>query len=419
MNENVRKNKIKIGLVGLLLLTLILFLPACWDKKEVDQLGIVSAIGVEPAKEGRLRVIVQEINTSTQGGAGGGGGGGGKKGGDSKPYVNYSGEGTTLFNAFREISLQSPHRLFYAHSQVIIISETLARERGIKEIMDIFERNPEIRLTNYLLVGRGDMTALFNVPQQLEATPGQSIDDIIENRNQTSQYAVLKLKDFLGLMESESSQPYTAMVEVVPNKALPEKQQDKAASAQKPKQNENIQVSNTAVFRRDKMVGWLTPKESRGLLWLKGKVHGGTIVIPAPEGKSEPVTLEIIRSKTQMRPEIRNGKIVVTVAIDLDSNLQETMTYLDLTRPAIIDELEKQEAAVVKNEVKSALSKAQKELAVDVFGFGQEVMRKDPQKWKKLKTDWSELYPNVQVQLQVKAKINNTGLVNKPVQPRQ
>lgn len=403
----------------LILLLGIIFTPACWDQREVERLGIVMAIGVEPTPGDRVRVIVQNVTPSAMmRGAGDGTGGGATAGMATKPYRNFSAEADTVFEALRELARESPRQLFYAHNQVIILSEELARERGLQEVMDVFERNPQVRRTTWLLVGRGEMAHLMDVPGRIENTPAQRIFSIVNERDLSSQYAVQRLGDFIEQMEIEGAQPFTAVVEAAPNPAVPSEYRHSMAEGHVQEMSHILKLNGTAVFRGDKMTGWLNTKESRGLLWVRGLVKGGVIEVSAPDGGGIRVSLEILRSKTELRPEIRDGQIFMTVDVKVESNLGETTGPLDLAKPEVINKLEVLQAGAIMGEIESALAKAQQDYGVDVFGFGQAVHRKYPQEWKEMKQTWSDLFPDVQVELLVDAKIRRTGLVSNPVQSK-
>ncbi|MCL5290416.1 MAG: Ger(x)C family spore germination protein [Firmicutes bacterium] len=405
-------------LLTLLLLGVIATQQGCWDHREVERLGIVMATGVDLAPEGRVRVIVQNINPGALG-KGMAGGMGGITGTSNKPYLNRSIEGETMFDAIRELSRQTPRQLFFAHNQVILISEKLVRERGVREVMDFFERNPQIRRTTWLLVGKGDMNALMDEPGRLEGSPAQRIFGIISERELSSQYAAQRLGDFLETMESESTQPYTAVLERIPNKAVTEEHKNRLAEGHIAEPHQNMIINGTAVFRRDKMAGWLNSKESRGLLWIRGKVKGGIIEIPGPEGKGGSISLEILRSKTKMKPELRDGSIYMSVSIKEESNLGEATVPLDLTKPEIVKELEDIQNQAIRKEIESALTRAQQDLRVDVFGFGEAVHRQYPRQWKEMKKNWQDLFPAVQVEVEVDSKIRRTGMITKPPEPKQ
>lgn len=412
------KGIIKIFLLGLPLAGILSTLPSCWDHREVEQLGIVMATGVEPASGGRVRITVQNVNPAALGK--GATGGSGMVAGGAKPYRNRSIEGDTIFEAIRELSRQSPRQLFFAHNQVIILSEKLARERGVKEVMDFFERNPQMRRTTWLLVSNREVSELLDVSGRLEVAPSQRIFNIINEHYRTSEYAVRMVGNFLELMESESTQPFTAVIDILPNQARPsDPRHNFISEGHPPEPHENLEINGTAVFRRDKMAGRLNERESRGLLWVRGEVKGGVIEIPAPKGEKKSISLEILRSRTKLEAEIRDGQIYIKVKIQEESNLGETMEMLDLTKPEVIEELEALQAREIQKEIESALARAQQDYGVDVFGFGEAVHRKYPRQWKEMKKMWSELFPGVQVQMEVEAKIRRSGLVSKPVEPLQ
>lgn len=77
------------------------------------------------------------------------------------------------------------------------------------------------------------------------------------------------------------------------------------------------------------------------------------------------------------------------------------------------------QAGRVKRDVKAALKKTQQVYKVDIFGLGEAVHRKYPNEWKELKSEWSDSFPEVQVDIQVKSVINHTGLTLDAPEPGQ
>ena len=101
------------GLIRLFALALLfLFLPGCWDHREVEDLGIVLLTAVDEAPGNKIRLETQVLIPGAIGGGGGGGGGmGGGRGGGRKPYRNLAVVGKTVFDAIRQLSMVSPRRL--------------------------------------------------------------------------------------------------------------------------------------------------------------------------------------------------------------------------------------------------------------------------------------------------------------------
>ncbi|HPD01686.1 MAG TPA: Ger(x)C family spore germination C-terminal domain-containing protein, partial [Acetivibrio sp.] len=69
----------------------------------------------------------------------------------------------------------------------------------------------------------------------------------------------------------------------------------------------------------------------------------------------------------------------------------------------------------VKSLCEKALNKAQKELKTDIFGFGEEIHRKHPKLWKKLKKEWSNKFPDLPVNITVEVETKQLGGIGKPL----
>lgn len=419
MLKIIRSTGLRVFLIFILIAGAVLNASGCWDKREVERLGIVLAIGLDAAPEGKVKVIVQKASPSAiKGGGGATAGGGAGPAAAKRPYLNISTVGGTVSEALWDLTRGSSRQLFFAHNQIVIVSERLARQRGIREVIDFFERDPQMRRTAWLLIGKGDIASLLDEPEHVEAMPSQRIFNLIRERDLTSQFAVLMLGNFLELIESEGSQPYTAVVQAVPNPAVPEESGHGLSYGQVLEPERQIFMVGTAVFNGDRMKGLLNTKESRGLLWVRNKVKGGLIEFPVPEGKGT-VTAEILRSKTKVEPEIKGNELIINVVVKEEGILKETTVPLDLAKPEAIKKLEDLQSRAIRDEIKSAVEKAQQQYGVDVFGFGDAVHRRYPHVWRKIKGNWQELFPDVKVNIMVVAKIRRTGLISAPVEQKQ
>ncbi|TEB16469.1 Spore germination protein B3 precursor [Pelotomaculum sp. FP] len=416
------------GLKCLILCALIvvtaLSLQGCWDQQEVERLGIVLATAMDQAPDGRVRLTVQVINPKVVAGGGRGGSAAGEP--TIGSYRNISTEGSTIFDCIRRLSLEVPYELYFAHNMTLLISEELAKNRGIEEIIDFFERNPQIRRNNYILIARSDISSILEMPGQITLTPSQRIAGIIRHQRMSSYYPEIQLGDLLELMETEGSAAYAAGIQVEPNEV---DVRDKISGGWSSKEGRPkpigtvIKVGGTAVFKGNKMAGWLDERESRGLLWVKGKAKGGAITVPCGSGNGSGegprLSLEIIRNGSKIEPELTEGELSVTVKVNVQANILEAECPEELDKPEVIASIEQSLAAAVQGEVEAALSKAQKEYNTDVFGFGSAVHRKYPGIWKEIKENWMNVYPGLPVYLEVDANIPRTGLITKPAQVRR
>ncbi|MGG3157750.1 Ger(x)C family spore germination protein, partial [Priestia megaterium] len=142
------------GVFLLLILTMTLFLTSCWSKKELTDLAIVAAMGIDKTKDGRYHLTLQIINPGNVAGIQGGGGGT-----QSPPITIYSASGDNLVEASRRASGSISRRLYYAHTNLMVVGEELAKEEGINTLVDAFDRDPEFRNTSTIVIANHSTAA--------------------------------------------------------------------------------------------------------------------------------------------------------------------------------------------------------------------------------------------------------------------
>lgn len=392
----------------ILLLGLNIFtLAGCWDRNELEDLAIVSGVGIEKGSQGKIRVVVQIINTGalTKGV-------GSKAVEFEKGYRNAAAEGDTIYDALNNLGVMSPFKINLSHTTLFIISEDLARGNGLKDILDFLERDPQIRFDGWVIIGRGSLTNMLDVVGRITTTPADRIANMIKFHHDNFSYVPLKLAEFIRLTQSESSQPYTGVVEIQPNLSLATEPGHEILNGNVPEPVENIVMNGTAIFNKDKMIGWLNQEESRGLMWLIGEVKAGNISFSIP-GKEGIVVTSVVRAGRKLKPEIIDGQPYITAEIEVESFLFDNQAGVDIDNISEVEKMETAQGEQVKREVEDALRKAQEEYKADVFGFGEVIHRKYPGEWQRMKDEWPEIFPSVQVDVKVKSLIQHTALTSR------
>lgn len=370
----------------------------CWNRRELDTLAIVSAVGIDKSEEQeKLSVAFQIIKPSEIKGASPSASGGTESGGSKGVWVLTS-TGYTIFDAARNATMQADRRLFFPQSKVIVIGEELARE-GISPLLDFFNRDPEPRRISWILISKGKAHDIISAKHEQENIPARTIDNIIQSSTATSTAVKVNLNEFLKNLISPTSDPIACRIEMI---------QDNQSKSQK------MRFTGASVFKGDKLVGFLDQHETRGLNWILGKVVSGIILVKSPLDDNKNVALEIIRASSRITPEILDDEIKIIIEVKEEGNLAEQFSHVELTNTEMFKELERRKAQVIKNEIQSVLEKAQKKWGVDIFGFNKAVHRKYPQEWKTLQTNWRDILPKINVEVKVDAKLRTSGLSSIP-----
>lgn len=103
----------------------------------------------------------------------------------------------------------------------------------------------------------------------------------------------------------------------------------------------------------------------------------------------------------------------------MEGNIGEQMSKVDLTTPDNFKELEERQAYAIEEEIIAALNKAKKEWGADIFKFGEEIHRKYPEEWKELEDKWDEEFKNIDVKIEVDAKLRRIRMGTKPVMVKE
>ncbi|MEG6566712.1 Ger(x)C family spore germination protein [Thermoanaerobacterium saccharolyticum] len=386
--------------VLILFVVLSLFLTGCWDKREINELAFVQGIGMDIDKDKMCNITVQVLKPANLATSSGGGGGGAAAG---KPYEVYSSRGVDFAKAFSNFNTELSRTLFLQHNEIIFIGENLARS-GIYSMLDFVTRNPEFRRTSYLVVvSGGTIDDLMKLSKSVEKYPYREILGMIQNQKNTSSAYVCDINHFVETLETEEVQPIVGRLEIVKKDGKPQ----------------HARFVGAAAFKYDKMVGLLTEQETKGIMWMDNLIKNTSLVVDkGPKGDKTHISFTIIKANSSITPKVNGEDVSFDVKINFDSNMIEENSKYNLTDLKMIKGLEDLQQEKVKSEVLDALNAVQKKYKVDSVGFGQKLQEKYPKVWAKLKDRWDEIYPNVKVNVSVKATLKRSGLTSKPIEPR-
>lgn len=375
----------------LLILSVTLLTTGCWNRKELDKLAIVAAVGIDKGEDQKIKLSVQVIkpgalkSSSADGGSG-----------NEKFVWIITSSGNTVFEAVRNFVEKSGRKLFWPHTMVIVIGENMAKG-GILPVIDWFLRDPEMLLQTWVLVASGEASEIINGDLGLEKIPAAHIERLITDSGVLSKSVKFNLMEVTNMVTCQSSHPVIGRI-------------NKYKSGMDDK--EELILKGAGVFRKDRLIGWLNPLETRGYLWIKDKVKSGIITIPCPEQPDQLISLEIIKSKTKVKPRLEMGMLKYTIEVEVNSNLGEQMCYNeDLANPEMMAVLENEQRQAVEKEIIVLIRKAQEEYKLDILGLGEAAMREFPEEWNNVKERWEEEFPQVEIEVKVNSRVLATGMI--------
>jgi spore germination protein KC len=385
-----------------LLLTLILT-SGCWSKKEVEELAIVSAIGIDREEingKPKWRMTFQIFSpqaSSTEG----------AQGSQSGKVWTVPSVGETLDDARMNLNTRTPRVIFAAHATSIVIGEETARTTNLTEIVDYLLRHKEFRLRNWLLVTKGTAFNMLAVKPELEQNVAAAeLDNIIKKTSQRiSKATVMNVKEVAEAVASSGQDVITGLIET-----------EKSNLDSKDEQRQKIRLHGASIFSKDRMVGVFSDTETRGYLYIMGKAQQTSLPLTLGQSETPNVSISMINSKSKITPYFKDQQLSFKVDIYAESDLIEIQKFEHVT-PELLELLEHKAAQLIKKEAEQALAKAQ-ELSADIFGLGSIVYHKEPKYWKEIKDNWRDYFINLPVEINVKVDIRRTGMITHPILTR-
>jgi germination protein, Ger(x)C family len=385
-------NKKSITVIKLILCILILFsLPGCLGASEINDLEIVIGIAVDKGDEPESIILTAQIVKPAEMGKSSSGD---SSGGGRNAYWNVSHTGVSVLDAGRQITHKTGNRLFLSHNQIIIFGNEIAKE-SVQKYIDFFLRANTMRPNTLVLVAEGRASDILDVRTETEKLPAINIEKLVKNYGFISQSYIINLNDFAERLLSSTTSPIAPLIKVT--------------SADNSKDD---YVSGMAVFKKGKMAGKLSQDETRGLLWVLGKVKKAILNIPSPNGQGK-VVFEIVEAKSEVIPIISGGKISYNIKVKVNSILSEQSTTENLGTIQVLENLQKSQAEAIKQEIMEAWNKS-KELDSDIFGFGDMLHKKYRKEWQGLEDKWYDIYPTLELNIDVQVKIIGTDLLTRP-----
>lgn len=381
------KRILKITLLSSLIFLNLFIISGCWNYREIDQLAIVAGSAIDK-QDDKYLVSAEIVNVT-----------GGKEAKVSPIVV--TGKGDTIFDAIRNMIKISGKPLYWAHSEILIISEEIARE-GVVEVIDLFTRDPETRMSSNLLISK-EKTA----------------KEILEQQSITTEIKSSEINRMLLSQKLLSKAPVIAVYQFVNNLADNTRAAVLPAIVIKKNQGKSVtELFGTAVFKKDKLSGFLNGEDTKYFLFAINKVRGGLLIQKEKlEGSNVKVSLEIFADKThtKIKPIYSNGKLTMKLEVFANVAIGELEGSKNYMNEPGRTKLKKAAEKSLEDNIKRVIKKVQNEYGSDIFEFGRIVQNERPDVWRELENDWEKIYKDLDVKVKAEINIKDSSLLLKPI----
>ncbi|MCJ8008318.1 Ger(x)C family spore germination protein [Lederbergia wuyishanensis] len=370
-------------------LGMLVLLTGCWDRVEINDQAIITATAIDQDDNGKVEITLQIFipKSFSTGGSGG-------PGSTGPVTFNTSQRGDNIADALSKIQGKLSRKLFWGQCKVFIFGEEVAKS-GIKNHIDYLLRQPQPRERALLFVASKAKKAL-EMPAVLERYSSEGIKE----QSKLTTGIKVTLQDFDEMLVGNSSAASLPYLKISKEKHM------------QGQTNNYAHIYGTAIFKKDKMIGKMSERETRGLLWIKDELRDYTVTIKIDDDHHGEISLNPVSAQIHLIPKIQNNKWSMIVKIKTEGAIALNTTNLDITKAKAIKTIEKAYEKKIHGRVKLAVDLMQDKLNADIVDFAKEFHRKYPKEWEKVEKNWNEKFPEVDVVIDVNAHVKRQGYIN-------
>ncbi|PJI10432.1 MULTISPECIES: Ger(x)C family spore germination protein [Clostridium] len=363
------------------------------SKQEINQMGTVLATGFDLTEDGKYIITVQILNPQ-----GGGSDTSKKSDTEGKSDVTvFSSESDTPSSAPANLAESYGKPIFFGHSKYVVLGERLAKT-GVTKFMDSVFRIRTTRPDVAVFVTKGNASDIIKADLPDEKISADKVENLIKFQGEKGYSPMTSRLRFANALMDKIRAPILGVINI----------------KNEFNSDNTFDVSGTAVFKEDKLIGYMDMNETRGMQWINGKVQSGSIVGHLPNNKV--ANFYILKSRSKIKPVLKNGSLRVEVNIFEEGNVIEMSAPLNpMENYKVMDKLSEVQSNAIKGEALLALNTAQKKYDADVFGFANAINETYPDFWNKIKSNWPSIFQKLKVDVNVTSSVKRPGIISKPI----
>ncbi len=377
--------KSKRVFISIFVFIYLLCTAGCWNYRELDDLAIVAGAAIDKGADGQYTVTTEVVDVDGNN--------------DTKSESKLiSMHGKTILDAIRNGISITGKKLYWSHCKVAILSKEIAEE-GVTKVLDVFLRDAEIRNDVDIVYSRQDTAReILEAQETTESIKAFAIDKVLKNQIKISKAPKTDLLDYSIELQTKG------ISMVIP-----------AVHLEEVKGNMIPRVAGAAIIKDDKLVGELGEEDTQALLFVRNEVKGGVLVDDKNVGLSAPISMEIFRNDTKVKPVVKAGKLKFKVNILVTVGIDEIQGNENFGDEKAVNRLEASTSAATQKKVTDFIKKIQSEYGTDIFLFGDKLREKNVNKWKSVSGRWEEVFRNLEVDVDAKVHIKNSALIYKTI----
>lgn len=352
----------------ILLIFLTFICTGCYNYKELNELGIVSAMGI--SKDGDLyNLDIQLLNVLDSE----------KSGLNKSPITVISGQGETIFEAARSMNKKTSKVFFLADVDYVFLDQSVLND-GLDEIMDFLIRDTRLSL-NFLVVTSTENKSLdiLSSISHFDTNSANNLYDAVMNSEiRYGGINSLHVRELINNYYAKGK--YTLFPNVYIKDTSKSSEND---SLEDSKSESYVEVKNM-VFFKDKEAIELTDEETKGVNFLRNKIKNATLTIECDGGY---FTIETLESKMKLKSKLNIDQLNVKGSVGAEIVYYGCKDNLD--NVGVLKSISKKAEKEIESYITKAFNKSKK-YNYDFLGLGNYIYKNNYKYFDFENKDWNK-----------------------------
>ncbi|MBD7963028.1 Ger(x)C family spore germination protein [Fictibacillus norfolkensis] len=310
---------------------------------------------------------------------------------NEKAYQNFEDEGHDISEQISNIAQYSNKELYFAHNQIILISDQVAKHpERMERLLDFFVRHEDIRRSVRVFITKGNTKRYLNVENN-EKLPAIYMDTLAANVQNHSRTASIKR---LGDLQEDLLAHRSFVLPVMHYK-----------------NTEEIKLGGAAIIKGEssRLTHVLNEKDTEAMNILNGEFQNGMLFF---ELDDDLYIYKIDKSKSKIKlVPTKNGQLTFRITISVEGEIQEVNKQMD-TRTISADHVKKEVEKQIAKKTEPFIKKLQNQYKTDVLGLGVYMEKHHHKEWLKLKKNWEtgkNHFSQVKINTHIHTTISSAG----------
>ena len=352
----------------ILLIFLTFICTGCYNYKELNELGIVSAMGI--SKDGDLyNLDIQLLNVLDSE----------KSGLNKSPITVISGQGETIFEAARSMNKKTSKVFFLADVDYVFLDQSVLND-GLDEIIDFLIRDTRLSL-NFLVVTSTENKSLdiLSSISHFDTNSANNLYDAIMNSE--TRYGGINSLHVRELINNYYAKgKYT----IFPNVYIKDTRKSSENDSLEDSKSESYVEVKNMVFFKDKEAIELTDEETKGVNFLRNKIKNATLTIECDGGY---FTIETLESKMKLKSKLNIDQLNVKGSVGAEIVYYGCKDNLD--NAGVLKSISKKAEKEIESYITKAFNKSKK-YNYDFLGLGNYIYKNNYNYFDFNNKDWNK-----------------------------